>query len=355
MGNFVSAMSYTAEQALKGQRLDGKVAVVTGGSSGIGLETVRVLALAGAKVYIGSPKTDKAEAAIAALKQDSRVPLDITALPLDLASFSSIREFASTLSDIVGDGQIDMLVLNAAVMQTPQWMTREGFEYQTGVNYLGHAELAKVLLENVMLRKAMEGQQARVVIVTCRLPLDRPKALVWRDLNYKTRPYSSTGAYAQSKIALAVWGSDLANRLVRVPNMGVFIVHPGVAITKLNRFLPFFSVLYDMMVAPFVKTVAQAAATSVHCCVAPNLLVSHSGCFFDNCKAVKTPEVMASMELQEHLRVKTDELLTSAQLNSHDPIDYNVGKQVFLQFQELYITPVLLRLGLGSAQKEKSG
>lgn len=60
--------------------------------------------------------------------------------------------------------------------------------------------------------QAMEGQQARVVIVTCKLPLDNPRALVWRDLNFKTRPYSSPGAYTQSKIALAVWGSDLANR-----------------------------------------------------------------------------------------------------------------------------------------------
>lgn len=349
----MSSLSYTAEQALKGQRLDGKVAVVTGGSSGIGLETVRVLALAGAKVYVGSPKTEKASATINALKQDSSAPLDITVLPLDLASFRSIRQFADTLSSIVGDGQIDMLVLNAAVMQTPQWLTREGFEFQTGVNYLGHVELAKILLEGVMLRKAMEGQQARVVIVTCKLPLDNPRALVWRDLNYKTRPYSSVGAYAQSKIALAVWGSDLASRLSRVPNIGVFIVHPGVAITKLNRFLPFFSVLYDMMVAPFVKTVTQAAATSVHCCVAPKLLASNDGGFFDNCKAIKIPEVMCSRTLQENLRVKTDELLASAQVDSHEPIDYNVGRQVFLQFQELYITPILRRLGLGSAQKEK--
>lgn len=86
-------------------------------------------------------------------RQDSRSPLDITALPLDLASFRSIRGFAETLSGRVGDAQIDMLVLNAAVMQTPQWRTREGFEYQTGVNYLGHVELTKLLLEGLMLRK----------------------------------------------------------------------------------------------------------------------------------------------------------------------------------------------------------
>lgn len=70
------------------------------------------------------------------------------------------------------------------------------------------------------------------------------------------------------------------------------------AITKLNRFLPFFSLLYDMMVAPFVKTVTQAAATSVHCCVAPKLLASHDGGFFDNCKPTRVPEIMCSRTLQ---------------------------------------------------------
>ena len=81
-------------------------------------------------------------------------------------------------------------------------------------------------------------------------------------------------------------------------NVGVFIVHPGVAITGLNRFLPFFSVLYDMFVAPFVKTVTQAAATSVHCCAAPGLIASHDGGFFATCKATRVPQVMLSRTLQ---------------------------------------------------------
>lgn len=129
----------------------------------------------------------------------------------------------------------------------------------------------------------MQEFPSRIIAVTCKLPLQTPQLLHWRDLNFRTRPYSSPAAYSQSKIALAVWASALssryaasstvawlqihhpvgaantATRLCRLEKttVGVFTVHPGVAVTRLNRFLPFFSVIYDAMVAPFVKTVPQ--------------------------------------------------------------------------------------------------
>lgn len=91
----------------------------------------------------------------------------------------------------------------------------------------------------------------------------------------------------------------------------------------------------------------QAAATNIYCCVAPNLIETSSGAFFDNCKSAKVPPVMRNGALAENLRKKTDELLSTAVVDSHQPIDYNPGKQMFAKFKTLFLEPVLRQLGLG--------
>jgi NAD(P)-dependent dehydrogenase (short-subunit alcohol dehydrogenase family) len=202
----------------------GRVAVVTGANSGLGLETARELARAGAKVVMTARDEAKAEVARKGVA-GSVADADLDPRILDLASLESVRDFAAVVA--ADHPRIDVLVNNAGVMMPPRSETADGFELQFGTNHLGHFALTGLLLDALAA-----GDSSRVVTVSS---LEhRLGRLNWDDLQSE-RDYSPRGAYQQSKLANVVFGLELDRRL-RAAGLPVISVlaHPGYSDTNLQ-------------------------------------------------------------------------------------------------------------------------
>jgi NAD(P)-dependent dehydrogenase (short-subunit alcohol dehydrogenase family) len=209
----------------------GRVAVVTGANSGLGLVTARELARAGAKVVLTARDQAKADGARAAITE--AVPeADLDPRILDLASLDSVREFAAAVA--ADHPTLDLLINNAGVMMPPRSETADGFELQFGTNHLGHFALTGLLLDAL----TAAGAGARVVIVSS---LEhKPGKLRFDDLQ-RERGYSARGAYQQSKFANAVFGIELDRRLRAAGSPVISVLaHPGYAATNLQTTGPTF-------------------------------------------------------------------------------------------------------------------
>ncbi|GAA4755050.1 oxidoreductase [Modestobacter marinus] len=191
----------------------GRTAVVTGANSGLGLETARALAVAGARVVLAVRDPTRGTQAAANL------PGEVEVRRLDLADLSSVREFAAGWS-----GDLDVLVNNAGIMHVPAGRTADGFELQFGTNHLGHFALTNLLLPHVTDR-----------VVTVSSMLHRSGEIVLDDLNWERRPYSATGAYGQSKLANLLFTLELQRRLTAAGStVRALAAHPGWAATNLQ-------------------------------------------------------------------------------------------------------------------------
>ncbi|MCS5697858.1 oxidoreductase [Cyanobium sp. FGCU-52] len=209
----------------------GRLALVTGASSGLGLETARALASHGATVVLGCRSRARAEAARQELLPTAHGPIDL--LDLDLADLESVHRAAAEMAERYG--RLDLLINNAGVMAPPRRLTRQGFELQFGTNHLGHFALTSALLPLLRRRPG-----ARVVTVTSgaqyfgRLDFD--------DLQGE-RGYDRWKAYAQSKLANVAFALELQQRLnaesvAGEPGESGWILslaaHPGLARTNLQ-------------------------------------------------------------------------------------------------------------------------
>jgi NAD(P)-dependent dehydrogenase (short-subunit alcohol dehydrogenase family) len=202
------------------------VTLVTGGNSGLGLETVRALAGAGGHVVIASRTEAKADAAASAVQRE-HPNATLSTLVLDLADLSSVEAAAAELAR--RHDQLDRLVANAGVMMTPQQRTADGFELQLGTNHLGHFALISKLLPLVL---ASPG--SRVVTVSSgahhqgKIDLD--------DLMFERRSYGPETAYAQSKLANLMFALELQRRLDATDHDTISVAaHPGYAATNLQK------------------------------------------------------------------------------------------------------------------------
>ncbi|WP_182902814.1 SDR family NAD(P)-dependent oxidoreductase [Microbispora sp. H10830] len=263
----------TAAEVVEGVDLSGRRVVVTGGASGIGTETVRVLAAAGAEVTIAT-RDPAAAARIAATFADAAGTVRSAAL--DLADLSSVAAFARDWR-----GPLDVLVANAGVMAIPvREVTPQGWEMQLATNYLGHFALAVGLYGS--LRAA---GRARIVVVSSGAHRDTP--FDFDDPQFERRPYHPWTAYGQSKTAdvlLAVgarrWAADgiTANAL-----------NPGWIMTNLQRHLDEAAMREmgaidedgEIIPQPYLKTVAQGAAASVLLAASP-LVEGVTGRYFED-------------------------------------------------------------------------
>lgn len=190
--------------------LAGKTIVVTGASSGIGLEAARIFANNGARVIAAVRNQGKAAKAI-----DFQAEI----ANLDLSDLASVRAFASSLP-----GPIDVLVNNAGVMAIPLARTKDGFEMQIGTNHLGHFALTNLLLPRITDR-----------VVTVSSTAHRMGKIRFDDLNWN-KGYQKWLAYGQSKLANLLFTSELQRRLTAVgSHLRAFAVHPGYANTDLQK------------------------------------------------------------------------------------------------------------------------
>ena len=262
----------TTDDVLAGVRLDGKHALVTGATGGLGIETARALASVGASVTIGGRDPQKIESALATLGE--QVPgASFDAIEVDLASLSSI---ASATKAFVDTGRtIDLLINNAGVMMCPEGRTADGFETQFGTNHLGHFAFTAGLMPAL-------APGARVVTLSSGAHLRGTCDL--EDLNWERRDYDPNLAYAQSKTANIWFASELQRRYGdRLLSLSV---HPGVIQTDLARHLP--EAVVEGMREGFekagvaVKNVPQGAATSVWAATAPEL-AEHGGAYLLDC------------------------------------------------------------------------
>jgi NAD(P)-dependent dehydrogenase (short-subunit alcohol dehydrogenase family) len=190
----------------------GRIVLVTGANSGLGLRTAQVLAGKGAHVIMGCRSVQRGQVARRAVQGSAEV------LELDLADLSSVRAAAEQID------QLDVLINNAGIMAVPYGKTVDGFERQFGTNHLGHAALTWLLLPALRQRPG-----ARVVTVASlahqygRINFDDP--------NWERRPYSYRGSYGQSKLANILFARELERRS---PDVTSIAAHPGFTSTDLT-------------------------------------------------------------------------------------------------------------------------
>jgi NAD(P)-dependent dehydrogenase (short-subunit alcohol dehydrogenase family) len=266
----------TTDDLMAGIDLSGKTAVVTGASAGLGVETTRALAAAGAHVVMAVRDKAKGEAAAEQVRAGA-AGASVELAQLDLASLDSIRTFAAWLSD--RQPRIDLLINNAGVMAPPLLRTTEGFELQMGTNHLGH-----FLLTNVLTPAITAAAPARVINLSSRGHMRSD--IRWDDPHWRTTEYDKWEGYGQSKTANILFTVELDRRL-HDQGVRAFAVHPGVIMTELSRHLTRDDVGTLRSRSPGgrleFKTTEQGAATTVWGATSPDL-DGKGGLYLDDCQ-----------------------------------------------------------------------
>jgi NAD(P)-dependent dehydrogenase (short-subunit alcohol dehydrogenase family) len=212
----------TALQVVEGVDMTGKTCVITGASAGLGRESARALATAGAHVILAARNLEALGDAEAWIRAE--VPRAVTStVELDLTSLASVRTAAAAIRGLAP--QLHVLMNNAGVMFTPFGRTSDGFEIQFGTNYLGHFTLTRLLTPQL-------AEGARIVILSS--DGHRMSDIDLDDPNWERREYDKFAAYGASKTANVLHMVDLDRRL-RDRGVRAYAVHPGVVATSLAR------------------------------------------------------------------------------------------------------------------------
>lgn len=270
LGSAFSA-STTAEEIVAGLDLSGKTAVVTGGYSGLGLETTRALTAAGVRVIVPARRPDVARAALQEVK-------NCEVVPMDLADIHSVRAACAHISDRV-DG-LDLLMGVAGVMATPERRVGPGWEGQLTANHFGHFTLA---CELYPLLAAADG--ARVVVNSS--AGHTLTGIRWHDPHFRTG-YDKWLAYGQAKTANALFAVHL-DTLGKGDGVRAFALHPGKIITGLQREMPLQEQIdrgwvdeHGNVIGEGFKTPSQGAATGLWAATSP-LLDNRGGLYLEDC------------------------------------------------------------------------
>jgi NAD(P)-dependent dehydrogenase (short-subunit alcohol dehydrogenase family) len=267
----------TAAEVLGGIDLGGRLAIVTGGYSGLGLETVRALSGAGAEVIVPARRPAHAAEVLEGIER-------VRVGELDLGSLDSVRAFAGRVLD---DGRgIDILINNAAIMACPETRVGPGWEAQFATNHLGHFALA-----NLLWPLLADGGGARVVALSS--TGHKRSGIHWDDLQFE-HGYEKWEAYGQAKTANSLFAVQL-DALGQGAGVRAFAAHPGGIMTPLQRHLS----RDEMMAAGWMdedghaddrfKTPEQGASTSTWAATSPQL-EGMGGVYCENCDIAKPTE-----------------------------------------------------------------
>ncbi len=265
-----------AADVMDGVDLGGKTAVVTGGYSGLGLETVRALVVAGASVTVPARRPEAAQDALAEFGDVVQVA------KLDLSDLASVRHFAT---DYAAQGTaLDILINNAGIMACPETRVGNNWEVQFATNHLGHFVMTKGLMPALMKAAAPR-------VVSLSSVAHKRSGILWDDPHFHSTPYEKWVAYGQAKTANALFALGL-HQLYAGDGLLAFSVHPGGIMTPLQRHLP-----NEEMIAlgwtdasgnlseaaqKMFKSVAGGAATSLWCATSA-LLDGHGGVYCEDC------------------------------------------------------------------------
>jgi NAD(P)-dependent dehydrogenase (short-subunit alcohol dehydrogenase family) len=261
----------TADDVLAGIDLSGKLAIVTGGYSGLGLETTRALTKAGARVVVPARRPDTAWKALAGL---DGVELD----ELDLGDLESVRAFAERFLD--SGRTVDLVIDNAGIMACPETRVGPGWEAQFATNHLGHFALVN------RLWPAIEPGGARVVSVSSRA--HHFSGIRWDDVHWRTG-YDKWQAYGQAKTANVLFAVHL-DKLGTDRGVRAFALHPGGILTPLQRHLPKAEMVErgwideqgNVLNPSGFKSPEQGAATQVWAATSPQL-AGMGGVYLEDC------------------------------------------------------------------------
>lgn len=210
----------------------GRIAMVTGSSSGIGFETAKALANKNAKVIVAVRNLEKGEKAKSKILSKNK-NADVELMKLDLADLSSVKAFAQEFKNKFQ--KLDLLINNAGVMIPPYSKTKDGFELQMGTNHLGHFALTLQLLDLINATP-----NARIVNVAS--AAHKYGNIDFNDLNWEKRKYKSWRAYGDSKIANLYFTQELGRKLID-KKVIVTAAHPGWTATDLQRYSKMFEFL----------------------------------------------------------------------------------------------------------------
>ena len=286
-------ISSTAEEVTSGLDLSGLNVVITGCNSGLGLETMRVLASRGAHV-IGTARTAaKAEQACSGI--DGKT----TPVELELGDYDSIHSCTDTINSL--DLPVDVLMCNAGIMALPELKLINGLEAQFAINHIGHFLFTTRLLQAV--KKADKG---RIVMLSSCAHFGAPEAGIEFDNLDGAGSYAPWAAYGQSKLANGLFALELSRRLA---DHGITAnsLHPGVIKTNLGRHLPpreddrKDEDIYD-------KSIAQGAATQAYVAVHPTA-AAISGQYFADCNPAQASKHMYDIEMAKKLWAVSEELV----------------------------------------------
>jgi NAD(P)-dependent dehydrogenase (short-subunit alcohol dehydrogenase family) len=268
--------SSTAEEVVRGIDLSGKLALVTGGYSGLGLETTRALVSAGARVIVPARRPAVAEEALDGLD-------GVEVGELDLSDLDRVRAFADGF--LASGRALDLVIDNAAIMACPETRVGPGWEAQFATNHLGHFALVNRLWPAI-------APGARVIALSS--SAHRRSAIRWDDPHFETG-YDKWTAYGQAKTANALFAVHL-DKLGSAKGIRAFSVHPGGIMTPLQRHLP----KQEMVDLGWIdedgntlntafKTPEQGAATQVWAATSPKL-EGLGGVFCEDCDIAEIEE-----------------------------------------------------------------
>jgi len=282
-------------------RLKGKTAIVTGATSGLGTETVRVLAMAGADVVLAVRNTAAGERVAAQLRQGLGPEAGtLTVLHLDLSDLSTVLPFADAFRERFR--HLHLLINNAGIMAVPKAATAQGFESQVGTNHLGHFALAGVLLP--LLKSSAPS---RLVALSSAAHTAGNPARLKANLAGQDFAYSPWGVYGDSKLANILFVKALAKRLPE--GVEAFAVHPGVILTNLSQGMGFLGVVFRAFGLTlgrfFMKSVPQGAATTVYAATAPELN-GQSGAYLSDCALARPIPAAEDPDLAEAVWMESE-------------------------------------------------
>ncbi len=265
------------DEETRAKDVSGKVYIVTGANSGVGLETTRQLVKQGGHVVMACRRPDAGEEVA---KSFSGLKGSYEVMKLDLADLQSVRDFAAEFLEKYD--RLDGLACNAGMVnprREPEY-TKDGFEITMAASYFGHFLLTESLLD--ILKKSAPS---RMLIVSSVLHAgnenDRPKVHL-EDLNFETRPYNNFAAYNEAKVAVVLYAKQLAERLEGT-GVATASVHPGWARSNFGSGGGLLNRMLMGVMRPFTRSMSdsneEAAQTSLHVLLSDDA-PKHSGAYF---------------------------------------------------------------------------